>query len=274
MVYPVANIYDMGDENSMARIELRLTALIGVVPTRWKTFHTLEAKGGIVDACDAVLGKRAAVMCGIAGREKSKTGENGHTFVYGLIGETLVVCTTPMLGLLLKVKPELTLRKIDLPRFIESCRTDTKRRVFQFRTFDAIPWWIKAYFEREDLNALSVPYEPAPMALSSCVWQIDRRDDEPFNLKLTNLSEDIERFEPGREAEIRIIKCRGRKTTTWKKIVQCCSTLDEVDRGKPGIYVGSSGLEENRFLEFAYNGKSAARITGAKVGDHVSIKMI
>ncbi len=255
-------INDSHDETVAARQKIRATHLFKNPVTFIGVSHELEASGSIIDTLDALDGTPGVILVNIAPRHgPAKKWENGTPFGYIRYNNALVVSTVDGLTLSLIKKFGLAqeIRVLDT----KSAAQEMARHAFipqefvdritksQFRSFDFLPR-IAAYLLKtkneigEPTSLTSFPDTP------QAVWSIDNFG----NSKTTILPHEIQ-FAPGRTV----------KTAMGTFI--CYMQLREVPDAQLGLIIGSSGLNDKRFLEIVIQGGSAAKKLELSVGDKI-----
>jgi hypothetical protein len=257
----VAIINDCSDENAFGRQVARASVYFGahIVTVGVKFGYTLEGAGNLIDLLDSLEGSKGIILVNLAPRHgEGKKWENGSPFCYFNYGESLIASTVDGFTLSLVKKLKLTdeIKLLDVTKVIrfaeEKSLIDRKigDRIIssQFRSFDFLPRAAKWISEGR-----KVPYE---------IYSIEKVDDAPKavwlvdnfgNCKTTILPQDVN-FEPGQTFETKIGK------------LICYRTLRDLPEGEAGVVIGSSGLNENRFLEVVVKGASAATKFNLEVG--------
>lgn len=247
MSYPIAIVSDCGGQ-AMSRMTTRFHALhTDAVCIPYESRSLLEAAGNIVDAIDALNGRPGAVVCNSAPRRDTR-GTNGSAIVYFHIGNATIVSTVGVLGLLKQLVPEMTARAVDVDNFMRNLGAE--RDTFNFRGLEVIPWILRCLRDGNYLEDVSVKHDVFP-TVEPCVWLVDTICGESTNLKLSVLRSEAPWFKPGTEVEMRL-------GTASPKRIGCFERLTHIPEGQLGIYEGSSGLGNERFLEIAVMGGSAA----------------
>jgi hypothetical protein len=257
----VAIINDCSDENAFGRQVARASVLFGanIVTVGVKFGYTLEGAGNLIDLLDSLEGSKGIIMVNLAPRHgEGKKWENGSPFCYFNYQNALVASTVDGLTLSLVKKLKLTseVKLLDVTKVIRYSESkgliDRKKgeRIIssQFRSFDFLPRAAKWISEGMDVPYVTYAIskiDEAPKA----VWLVDNFG----NCKTTLLPKDVD-FEPG--------------TILTTKIgdLKCYRRLKDVPINEPGIVIGSSGLNEDRFLEVVVKGKSAAEKFNLGVG--------
>jgi len=269
-------INDCRDQNAMGRQATRVASLLGCPVTSIGVVHDLEAAGTLVDALDAAEKREGVVLVNVAPRqsnghqtEKSgvgyliaKTGKrpNGSPFGAFFYGKTLVISSLDgfTLALAKKLGVVESVKCFHIPTIVEELTGKgvltpevAKRMVdTQFRSFDFLPRaaaWL--------LSGVALPFEEQTLDMAvpdPLVWLVDSFG----NVKTTLLAEDIEFNE-------------GSATKTAFGNLTAHARLKDVPDGVSALVVGSSGIEEKRFLEIVIQGKNAAEHLGITVGARV-----
>jgi len=229
----------------------------------------IEAAGNLIDILDAGMGEKGVVLVNAAPRNQTKW-PNGTPFGYFYYRRTLVVSTVDGYTLSLAKRFGLvdSIKVYDIPTVLDYLVEEypgilddnlEKARIkaeyikkTQFRSFEFLPRVAKWQWEDIDMPTTSMPISEIP-DLDQVIYLIDNFG----NAKTTILPEDIN-FEFG-------------KTYNIKKVgpVKSYAKLKDVPIGDPALIVGSSGIQEKRFIEIVIQGSSAADKYGLKVGDKI-----
>jgi hypothetical protein len=266
-------INDCQDYDAIGRQSTRVASLLGVNPTFVGVHHELnlveeftaaelEAAGCLVDVLDGAEGRKGVVLVNVAHRHgKGKKWPNGTPFGYFWYKETLVVSSIDGLALSLVKKLDIAkeIHVMDVPTVMDylaekgvvSKEVAEHVKTTQFRSFDFTPR-VGAYL----VQGGEVPSEimsidevsDAPLA----VWFIDNFG----NCKTTLLPEEVGfAADSSMETEVGTLGCYSR--------------LKDVPDRERALMIGSSGIEDKRFLEITVQGAHAAKILGLSVGDMV-----
>lgn len=263
-------ITDCKEENEKGRQLTRWASLgfsninlVGVDSNLGNT-STIEAAGNLIDILDAADGIEGVVFANVAPRGHiDEDGYNGTDFSYFYYKNTLVISTVRGYTLSLVKKFGLTdaVSVVRLPEVLEKAHSLNLIDRFavehiknsQFRSFDYVP-----RLARWILDGNQLPTETLELStradIPNCVWCIDAFG----NAKTTISSKDI-------------IFRHGDNVKTKFGEFYFYNRLKDIPNGKPGIYIGSSGINDSRFLEIAVQASngSAAKAFGLKVGDEV-----
>ncbi len=247
--FPIAVVSDCGGQ-AMSRMMTRLLALHSdAVCVPYESATIMEASGNVVDALDALAGRPGAIVCNSAPRKHARE-TNGDTIVYGCVrGHAIVVATVGTLGMLKKLVPDFSASAIDVDAFMNYLSLGERRR-FNFRGLEVIPHILRSVRDRSNLSKVSSPHHTFP-AVSQCAWLVDRIERKRTNIKLSILRCEAPWFVPGQKVMIQFSGLSVRTMT-------CYERLTDIPENNFGIYEGSSGYGDNRFLEVAVNGGSAA----------------
>jgi hypothetical protein len=249
----VTIINDCSDENTMGRQATRAMHLFNNMKIKTVGIgqSELEGAGNLIDMLDASEGDEGVIMVNVAPRYgRGKKWANGTPFGYFYYGKTLIIATVAeqMLSLAKKfgIADSLCLTDITtvVDEMIRRGKLDPhlRNRIInsQFRSYDYMPRLAKWLMDGEEIPHEKYPFdqvEDVPFA----VWWIDNFG----NCKTTYLPEEIN-FKAGEKRETKI----GELT--------CYDRLKDVPDGGAGLIIGSSGLEDRRFLEVVVQGASAA----------------
>lgn len=264
-------ITDCADDNARVRQELRFKTLFGVQPSFLgvSSYNSIEAAGNLVEQIDVLThfplsekAKEAVLLVNVAPRSKviKEKWENGTPFCSFKIGNVLVVSTYE--GMCLAVARDLgitsSVQLFDIPTVTKAAAewgdlTETEATRInntQFRSLEFLPlvaYWLvqgrKVPHVVQELNEL-------PSAAGQA-WFIDNFG----NIKTTLTEKSID-FKEGSTVQL-----HGGVLAT------CYRRLADVPSGVVALTVGSSGYEENRFLEVVIGQTGhAAQELGVAVG--------
>jgi hypothetical protein len=262
----VTIINDCNDQNAMNRQATRAASLfhcpvstLGVSDFGHKGHGELEAAGNIIDTLDAALGEEGIIIVNVAIRHgKGKKWPNGTPFCYFFYKKTLILASIDGLVLSLVKKLQLVedVQLMDIPTVIDAMiqkglhKEEYRKLVVdsQFRSFEFLPRaakWIK-----DGIDIPSTPYALTEILdAPDAVWFVDNFG----NCVTTLFPEDIA-HQP------------GKKLHTVFGEIPCYERLKDVPNGEPGLTIGSSGIENRRFVELVIQGKSAAGTYGITSG--------
>ncbi|MDP3899881.1 MAG: hypothetical protein Q8Q23_02260 [bacterium] len=253
-------INDCQDDNARARQLTRVSTLFKVPANFVSVKNDLEAAGNIIDILDASQKKTGAVLVNVAPRNGSaKHWKNGTPFAYFYYGKTLALASVDGLTLSLVKKLKLTkfVNILDLEKSVKLMEKKKKLSTSevgkiintQFRSFEFLPraasWLTQGYklpFEKISIEKIS----DAPNA----IWWIDNFG----NCKTTVLSAEL--------AEIKLIKKLQK--------LPCYPRLKDLPDNKTGLIAGSSGINNNRFVEIMTQGDSTAKKLKLKSGEVIA----
>ena len=263
----VSLITDCNDDNALNRQATRYAAYLNApVSTVGVHFFAnqgngeLEAAGNIIDALDASQGAKGVVFANCAPRHgKAKKWANGTPFGYFYYKKTLVIATVDgyTLSLVKKCKLVDSINLLDVPTVIDvmikkgNYESMFRRLVIdsQFRSYEFVPRVAKWLTE-----GVKLPFETYPITnipdSPKAIWWIDNFG----NTVTTLLPEDID-FQPGK-----VMKTKFGQITLYER-------LKDVPDGKPGLIIGSWGIENKRLVSLVLQGKSAAKTFSLKSGD-------
>lgn len=258
----VTFINDSKDENAQARMSTRMASVLELPVQTVGVESDLEAAGNLIDMLDAAQRQTGAVVVSVAPRQgDNRKPYNGSPFGYFFYGDTLVLTTIDGLTLSLVKKLKLTpaislidisevLNKLGNKYLVSDSQAENIKRS-QFRSFELLPMLTKWLLAGEDVPGKEYSLENVLNA-TYMVWWIDNFG----NLKTTVLASDL-LFEPGKTIDSRLGQ------------FMCYETLHEVPDHQIGLIVGSSGIEDKRFLEIVKQGGNAAwelnAVSGRKV---------
>lgn len=243
-------ITDCKSENDKARQFTRYATMfncpISIVGVDSHLTHdaTIEAAGNLVDTLDAALGQAGIVVANVAPRgEIKQKWHNGTPFCYFYVGKTLVISTVEGYILSLVKKLQLTteinllkledvLAKAQKLGLVDTQLADHITRT-QFRSFEFIPRLAKWLDEGLELPASKTGLEQIA-DVPECVWYIDA-----FGNIKTTLTNQQYKLTPGE-----LVKTNLGEFKYYER-------LKDLPLGEFGLYPGSSGYQQLRFLELA-----------------------
>lgn len=247
-------INDCRDDNAFARQSIRASSLVGAPVTTFGVANDREASGSIIDALDAYGENPGIILANVAPRHGvGKTWPNGTPFGYFWYKQVLVVASISgyTLSLVKKLGLATEINVLDIPIVMKVFLTEnivTQKEAdkiinTQFRSYEFLPLVASYIFTHKDVAHEILPMTEIPDAQNT-IWWIDNFG----NCKTTVLEE---------EKEILLHKFPN---------AQFYNRLKDVPNDTTGIIVGSSGIDEKRFLEIVVQGKSAARLLGLEIG--------
>lgn len=257
-------ITDCRDDNAMSRQKTRLATLLTsqVAITGVGVQSDLEAAGCLVDTMDAANQAPGVVLVNVAPRNAAvqKKWSNGSPFAYFWHGQTLVVSSidgltlsmVKKLGLIRKVRLMDIEKVVASPTWKERWGNQQERIIkTQFRSYEFLPRVASLLLEGQNVpskkHALAATKLP-PLA----IWSIDCFG----NCKTTLLPQEVS-FK------------RGEAIETSFGILSCFTQLRSVPDNEAAIVVGSSGIQNQRFLEIVIQGGRAADYFNISVGTSI-----
>lgn len=262
----VTIINDCNDPNDLfARQATRVATLFNspVIPVKVENYSDLEASGNLVDALDASEGSEGVILVNVAPRHGlGKKWENGTPFGYFYYHKTLVVATVSgytlslpkKLGLIDKLYithlPDVVDKLVKLGK-MEQHKADQIKKT-QFRSYEYSPKLAKYLWEGIDLPAEEYDVNEI-LDVDDRVWLTDSFG----NCKTTILEKELD-------------KSQGEVETKWGRF-KIHERLKDLATDEAALYVGSSGIEDKRFVEFTINGQNAAQKYEVKIGDKVLV---
>jgi hypothetical protein len=219
----------------------------------------------LIDTLDAGLGNDGVILVNKAPRSgKAKKWSNGTPFGYFWYKKTLVVSSVDgyTLSLIKKFNLADSVNLFDIPTVMNAVvnkgyltRDQADYIVStQFRSFEFLPRVAKWVFDKIEIPSESLSINEVPDT-PNAVWFADVFG----NLKTTLLPEDVQ-FEAGKKINFKSIE----------EIV-CYNRLKDVPNGEAGLIIGSSGIDNKRFLEIVIQGHSAKAKFNAKIGQELII---
>lgn len=265
----VTIINDCRDGNAMNRQATRVASYfsapvytLGVTDFGHEGNGEIEAAGNLIDTLDASGGSKGVILVNVAVRHgKGKKWPNGTPFGYFFHKETLIIGTIDGYCFSLAKKFGLmsSIKLMDIPTVMDHMiatgnhSSEFRRLVVdsQFRSYEFIPRvanWI--------MNGIDVPAEDYDVSnvpdMPNCIWWVDNFG----NTVTTLLASDIDHTP-------------GKTMKTKFGDIMCYERLKDVPNGEPGLIIGSSGMENRRFVSLVMQGKSAAKNYGIKTGDSI-----
>ncbi len=246
-------INDCHCPNARGRQETRVASLLNCPTNFIQVDSDLEASGNLVDALDAGLGREGVILVNVAPRNgEAQKWENGSPFAYFYYQKTLVISTISghNLSLVKKIDLAKEIKVVNLKGTVEKNLPKKKDYLSQtqFRSFEFTPRLATWILEGKDIKNEIKDIQEIP-DLGALVWCVDNFG----NIKTTVLA--------GTEEE------RQLKEKLDQAGFESSPKLKDVSEKKPALITGSSGIEENRFLEIVINGKNASKDLGINIGD-------
>lgn len=262
MIHPTTTIInDCTDANARGRQETRVASFFGGCESYIAVLGDLEAAGNLIDALDALEGRQGVVLVNVAPRHGiGKKWPNGTPFGYFYYKNTLIVSTIDGYTLSLAKKCNLfeEIKVLDVSKCVEELivEGDLEKTVAmrimksQFRSFDFVPR-IAAYIVNKKKDAPHhVIKKDDILDAPHAIWWIDNFG----NCKTTLFTKDV-KFKP------------GKKVLTHLGKLTCYERLKDVPDKTEALIIGSSGLEQKRFLEITVQGISAKQHFNLRTGD-------
>lgn len=269
-------INDSKDDNAKVRQEIRYAHLfprthisfIGI-DSAFGDAATISAAGNLIDALDASEGNPGVIAVNVAPRGNIKTdGVNGSAFCYFWYKKTLIISTIKgyNLSLIKKFKLTDTVYVLDIPtvlEYIEKRGLITKELSnhvtnTQFRSFEFQPRVAKWLYDKIQISNTKVQIDKFP-DIPTAVWHIDSFGNAKTTLTINDLK----------------LKTKDLpiKVDTNLGTFNFYNRLKDVPRNETALYIGSSGIGQNRFIELAtqHTPGSAAKKLNLKVGDEITI---
>jgi hypothetical protein len=255
-------INDCRDTNTANRQFARASSLLRSPAMFVGVASDLEASGNLIDTLDALENREGVILANVAPRNgAAKKWPNGTPFGYFLYKNVLVVASIDGLTLSLVKKLHLVdeIHVLDIPVALGvlaknadiSAESEKYIADSQFRSYDFLPR-IAAYLlkhrgiESTPLNISEIVDTPP------AIWWIDNFG----NCKTTLWAEEI-------------IPTAENKVATVLGELPYYPRLKDVPDKAAAIIVGSSGINDTRFLEIIVQGESAADHFTVSSGDRV-----
>ena len=262
-------INDCKSQNDFGRQTTRLSSYfncgvntVGVSSSLVTKQATLEAAGNLIDVLDASEGTNGIVIVNVAPRGGiNKKWENGTPFCYFYYKKVLIISTFE--GFTLSLVKKLGLVEqvflVDIKTVTEYA--SNKKLITQdqaayivntqFRSYEFEPRLAKWLSENIPLPHKQIPISEVENAPQQ-IWYID----DFGNCKTTLLKK-----------ELKIVK--GTVTTSILGKLPYYNRLKDVPHNTIGIYVGSSGIGADRFIEITLQRGNLAHQKNLKVGDKI-----
>ena len=255
-------ITDCKDQNVTGRQIIRYGTLLRSEVHLVGVESDLEAAGNLIDCLDSFGEGKGTIIVNVAPRNYSgKKWKNGSPFCYFNYRNVLVISTIDGLTLSLVKKlgfvksVELLNAKIVLDSAV-SAKWMKRRQAYsvlntQFRSFEFVPLVAKWLSEGKKLPSRAHDFSEIPET-NAVVWFVDNFG----NCKTTLTEEDI------KIDNDKVVK-------TSRGVLVYHKHLRNVPDGEPAITYGSSGLNDQRFLEIVVGGGNAAETLNLEVGSSV-----
>lgn len=258
----VSIINDCRDSNAMNRQVARAAQLFKVPVSPVAVTSDIEAAGNLIDTLDACEGKKGIILANVAPRHgKAKKWPNGTPFGHLKYKEVDIYATVDglMLSLLKKYGVAEEVNVYDIPTVMDAMIAAgeypaEKRGLVvdsQFRSYEFLPRVAAWHQAGKDIPTDAVKLSEL-LSVPKAIWWVDNFG----NCKTTLWAEDVQ-FEAGKVVE------------TEFGAVTCYNRLKDVPDDQLALIVGSSGMDDHRFLELVVQGKSAAEKIGAQPGSVV-----
>lgn len=261
-------ITDCKSQNDLGRQTTRLSNLfncpintVGVTPSLQSDTAALETAGTLVDILDASDGGKGIVIANVAPRGELHKWKNGTPFCYFWYKDTLVISTYEgyTLSLVKKLHVTSVVHLVDIEVFLKDFGdgllfdSSRKQRIIntQFRSFDFVPYLAKVLFGGSTVSSTEIKIEEVP-SFPECIWYID----DFGNCKTTLLREQL---------------CILTDSNVQTKFgtLRFYERLKDVPIGEAALYIGSSGIDDVRFVEFCVQRQSAQAKYRLNVGDTI-----
>lgn len=266
-------INDCHSGNEVGRQGTRLASLLGSaitfveVSSDFRTESTYEAAGNLVDVLDAAEDREGIVLLNVAPRgDVKKDGHNGTPFCYFRYQKVWVISTVKGYSLSLVKKlglvDEISLMSVEevtawaVGRGLLAPRLEAYISSSQFRSFDFTPRVAHWLWEGKRVPGKKTGIDFVP-DIPNCIWYVDAFG----NGKTTWLASEVS-VKPGER-----VRTNVGEFGFYRR-------LKDLPKGETGVYIGSSGIGDQRLLEIATQqvAGSAAKTLGIKLGDVVSIE--
>lgn len=264
----VTVINDCKSANDFGRQATRLSSLLECpvnlvgVGSDLDNAATIEAAGNLIDMLDAAEDRKGFVIVNVAPRgDIKKLFHNGSPFCYFRFKNITVLSSIEgyTLSLVKKfaVTTNVNLVEIEkvLPAVLKQGELSSELvehiSKTQFRSYEYLPRLASWLHSGLDIPSEEYSLDQVP-ELEPQVWLIDTFG----NIKTTLTTEDIS-WKP------------GQKVNTAYGEFNYYNRLKDVPKGEFGIYAGSSGLGNTRFIEIALQKGSAATELRVEIGSEL-----
>lgn len=256
----ISIINDCRDGNAMNRQAVRAASLFSAPLSIVGVSTDIEAAGNIIDALDAAGDEKGIILANVAPRHgKAKKWPNGTPFGYFQYKNVWVFATVDGLTLSLAKKYGIadTVHVFDIPTVMAALIKDgvideaLGKHIIdtQFRSFEFLPRVAKWVMDGKNVPVDDLSTSEL-FSVPQAVWWVDNFG----NCKTTVWTSEIDYREGG-------------SMQTKFGEIKCYYRLKDVPNDEAGLIVGSSGLDDRRFVELVVQGKSAAERFGIQPGD-------
>lgn len=248
----VTIINDCRDDNAAARQTTRASALFDCQVSFVGVKSDIEASGNIIDTLDALNVGEGVILVNVAPRNgAAKKWENGTPFGYFKYRNALIVSSVDGYTLSLVKKFGLTdsIGVFDIPTVLDIAVSEGRLESGvrdhvvrgQFRSFDFVPR-VAHYM----MTGMQVPTTPLsiseiPDAPQGVVWWVDSFGNCKTTMWASELTGSV-----------------GENIVTVVGDIKRHARLKDVGDAESAIIEGSSGLNDQRFVELVVQGGSAA----------------
>ena len=260
----VSIITDCRDDNARVRQETRYAHLFPQTHVSFIGAETdVEAAGNVIDVLDASDNAPGVIAVNCAPRHgRAKKWKNGSPFGYAWVENKLIVGTVD--GYCFSLLKQFGLIEHVHVTDIETALAHgeyTPEQIHvathtQFRSLNYLPRLAQIVWEKNDLPADILSNAEIP-EIPSLVWWIDSFS----NVKTTQT-----------KASMNFVSGETRTVTLsdgTQISVPCVERLADVPDGQPALIVGSSGIQQHRFVELVIQGGRAAEKFGIRKGDPI-----
>ncbi len=259
---PITYISDCRDDNTQGRLKARVSSYFrgsNVIFVGVK--NDFEAAINLVDIVDAYDGRPGVIIVNVARREgEAKKWANGTPFGWLKLDQLDIFTTIDgyTLSLFQKLrKQNLKVAVYDIPKVVPHMNLEPaiQERIImtQFRSFDYLPRLASALVDGQDLP-ITEHFDAMPKMPHAVCWI-----DCFGNVKTNILPEEID-FKVGRKIVLRF----GNNKQFY---LPCYERLKDIPDDEIALTIGSSGLDQKRFIEIMRQGRSAAQMMGVQTGN-------
>lgn len=253
-------INDCRDANAAGRQVARASSFLNSPAMFIGVANDLEASGNLVDALDATGNYEGVILVNVAPRNgRAKKWLNGTPFGYFWYKKILVIATIDAFTLSLAKKLNLisSLNVLDIPVALDALvksadiSVELKKHISnsQFRSYDFLPRVAAYLLKHKHIKSAPLDYNKIIDA-PSAIWWIDNFG----NCKTTLLPKDI----PGNMYNC--VSITMREFTYYPQ-------LKDVPDKCSALVMGSSGINNERFIEIVLQGGNAAKYFSLSSGD-------
>ncbi|MDQ6985471.1 MAG: hypothetical protein Q9M91_04950 [Candidatus Dojkabacteria bacterium] len=263
-------IINDGDSQSIARAASRLGSLFNSSVTTFNVgkFADLSLAGNLIDIIDSYEDREGIIIANSAPRhDLAKKWENGTPFGYFRYKNLIISSTIDgnCLSLVKKLKLVSKIKVTDIKKVLNWAKEENEisddmliNRIIksQYRSFDYQPRLVKWIYDYGDVPNVELEIKDV-IDLEPSIYWIDNYG----NCKTTVLPEEFD-FKPGEMV-----------LTNFGEL-KCYNRMKDVPNREEALVIGSSGIDNKRFVEIISQGESASEKLGINIGDQIIFKKI